>query len=303
MTNSLIRMSPSSHDSPKISIGLPVYNGELSIGKVLQSLVWQSFTDFELIISDNASTDKTGSICKEFSNQDSRIKYIKQEKNIGASENFSFVLKKALGKYFLWAAHDDIRSDNFLEVNVKFLEEHPDFVASTSPNCFEGSDSSFATVDFSIEAETGFKRFQQFLEYCWESHGIFYSLIRTDILKQCEIIGETFIAADWAIDLFLVKQGKVHRSQEGMTIFGIHGISRQANTLQLLRTYSIERFLPFYKFSCYALKISSDFSVRERLYLFIQLIRLNSSFFMVKIIRGSISGIVKALSHCYRSIR
>ena len=92
---------------PKISIGMPVYNGEGFIREALDSLLAQTFSDFELIISDNASTDATSSICSSYEAQDSRIRYVRQQENIGALANFQFVLNEAHGKYFMWAACDD----------------------------------------------------------------------------------------------------------------------------------------------------------------------------------------------------
>jgi glycosyltransferase involved in cell wall biosynthesis len=89
---------------PAISIGMPVYNGEKYIREALDSLLAQTFTDFELIISDNASTDSTSNICKEYAIRDSRIRYIRQHKNIGAIANFKFLLEQASGDFFMWAA-------------------------------------------------------------------------------------------------------------------------------------------------------------------------------------------------------
>jgi glycosyltransferase involved in cell wall biosynthesis len=107
--------------SPLVSIGLPVRNGEDYIHLTLKSLLSQSFKNFELIISDNFSTDNTEKICKKFANKDFRIRFIKQKKNIGQAENLNTVLKKSKGKYFMWAAHDDlykkIHIENLLEVH------------------------------------------------------------------------------------------------------------------------------------------------------------------------------------------
>ncbi|MFI3221238.1 MAG: glycosyltransferase family 2 protein [Methylococcales bacterium] len=104
------------NNPPKISIGMPVYNGERYIREALDSLLKQSFRDFELIISDNASTDNTNTICLEYAAKDSRIKYFRQDKNFGAGANFMFVLNHAIAEYFMWAASDDYWSDNWLEV-------------------------------------------------------------------------------------------------------------------------------------------------------------------------------------------
>ncbi|MGI0023127.1 MAG: glycosyltransferase family 2 protein, partial [Nitrososphaeraceae archaeon] len=115
---------------PKVSIGLFVYNGEKFIRKRLDSLLEQTFTDFELIISDNASTDFTSAICEEYAKKDKRVRYIHQEKNKGAIWNFIFVLQEAKSDYFVWAAVDDLLSPDFLEKNVKVLESNKNVVGS-----------------------------------------------------------------------------------------------------------------------------------------------------------------------------
>lgn len=93
---------------PVVTIGMPVYNGETFIREALDSLLAQTFTDFELIISDNASTDGTDASCRKYAERDSRIRYIRQAENRGAVANFQFVLDEAVGKYFMWAAADDM---------------------------------------------------------------------------------------------------------------------------------------------------------------------------------------------------
>src|SRR3954467_5074495 len=103
-------MTPDATKGPRLTVGLPTYNGEDYLASALDSLLAQTFTDFELIISDNASTDATESICREYAAKDARIRYIRQEKNRGAASNFRFVLDKSGGKYFMWAACDDFWS-------------------------------------------------------------------------------------------------------------------------------------------------------------------------------------------------
>ena len=93
--------------TPKVSIGMPVYNGDKFIFEALDSLLAQTFADFELIVSDNASTDRTEAICREYAARDTRIRYIRQSENRGATANFQFVLDEAVGEYFMWAAADD----------------------------------------------------------------------------------------------------------------------------------------------------------------------------------------------------
>jgi glycosyltransferase involved in cell wall biosynthesis len=106
---------PVTSNIPQVSIGMPVYNGAKFIREALDSLLAQTFTDFELIISDNASTDETEKICREYAAKDDRIRYVKQVANLGAVANFQFVLYEALGEYFMWAAADDIWADNWIK--------------------------------------------------------------------------------------------------------------------------------------------------------------------------------------------
>jgi glycosyltransferase involved in cell wall biosynthesis len=107
------------------SIGLPVYNGEKYIRQALDSLLAQDFKDFELIISDNASTDNTAEICKEYAKKDDRIRYYRNEVNIGG-DNFKKVLDLATAPYFMWAAADDVWQPDFLSSCVKMLDENKD---------------------------------------------------------------------------------------------------------------------------------------------------------------------------------
>ncbi len=106
---------------PIVSIGMPVYNGEKYIREALDSLLAQTFTDFELIISDNASNDNTQEICEEYVRQHPRIRYIRQENNNGALVNFQVVLNEAKGAFFMWAAADDIWHPQFIQTCQDFL--------------------------------------------------------------------------------------------------------------------------------------------------------------------------------------
>ena len=112
----------------KVSLGLPVYNGERFVRQAIQSVLDQTFTDFELIISDNASTDSTPDICEEFARKDPRIRYLRQEINIGAKANFNRVFEYSRGKYFKWVAADDVCGPRYLELTVAELDRDPSVV-------------------------------------------------------------------------------------------------------------------------------------------------------------------------------
>lgn len=115
---------------PLVSIGMPTYNGDEFIQNAIQSLLNQSCKNFELIISDNASSDRTQMICKEYARKDRRIRYIRQEKNIGPLNNFQFVLGQAKGKYFMWASDDDIWYKDFIKILLNFLIRNDDNVVA-----------------------------------------------------------------------------------------------------------------------------------------------------------------------------
>ena len=113
---------------PRVSIGLPVYNGENYLRAAIDSLLQQTFRDFELILCDNASTDSTGAICRDYAARDPRVRYDRHPKNIGAGRNFNHAVALARGDYFKWAAHDDLCAPDLLEQCVATLDDHPDAV-------------------------------------------------------------------------------------------------------------------------------------------------------------------------------
>lgn len=118
--------------TPRLTIGLPVYNGAHFIAHSIEALLGQSFEDFEFIISDNASTDETGDICSQYAKQDSRIRYFRQPHNIGLSPNHNFTLDEARGELFKWAAHDDLYARDLLKLCVEALDRDPEIVLAHS---------------------------------------------------------------------------------------------------------------------------------------------------------------------------
>jgi glycosyltransferase involved in cell wall biosynthesis len=109
-------------NSPRVSIGLPVCNGEKYLRAALDSILGQTYADFELIISDNASSDATDAICREYAARDRRIRYYRNPTNVGAHWNYARVLDLARSEYFKWAAHDDICHPSFLARCIEVLD-------------------------------------------------------------------------------------------------------------------------------------------------------------------------------------
>jgi len=175
---------------PQVSIGMPVFNGEKFIRDALDSLLAQTFADFELIISDNASTDSTAEICREYCKKDDRLRYFRQNENIGAVANFQFVLDSARSEIFMWAAHDDKWSKNYLldannilaDIGISFV--FPRFELR-SAQLFLSRKFDMDIFKF-VESRDKRERVLSFLALHHDSHkcNIVYSLFRTKLLKS-----------------------------------------------------------------------------------------------------------------------
>src|SRR5215471_14033382 len=99
----------------RVSLGLPVYNGQRYLAGAIQAILDQTFSDFELIICDNASTDETESICRDLAARDPRVRYHRNPANIGAAPNFNKTFELSTGEYFKWLAHDDLHEPTYLQ--------------------------------------------------------------------------------------------------------------------------------------------------------------------------------------------
>jgi len=115
-------------DYPLVSIGLPVFNGEESLDQTLDALLNQDYTNLEIIISDNGSTDRTSEICEEFLKKNPRVRYYRSSENLGSNWNFNRVADLSSGKYFMWAAEGDLHDLSFVRACVEKLEQSPEAV-------------------------------------------------------------------------------------------------------------------------------------------------------------------------------
>jgi len=211
----------------KISIGLPVYNGERFLRSKLDSIIQQTHINFELIISDNASNDETENICKEYVNKDNRIIYYRQEKNFGVTWNFEFVLEKSNGEYFMWTGVDDILLPKFIEKNIKNLKNDKKCVASISKiNSYQPNDENIQINKKDIEYSEMIKNIRNYVRprtispitgdfqtkariYLKKSScQVIYSVFKSDVIKK-SIISESFLGNDWAIFLNVLKYGNL----------------------------------------------------------------------------------------------
>jgi glycosyltransferase involved in cell wall biosynthesis len=120
------KMPESATHTPRLSIGVPVYNEERYLDGCIRSILAQTYTDFEVIICDNASTDRTHSIAREWAERDSRISVHRAERNRGAAPNFNWCFELARGELFKWSAADDILKPEYFERCVAALDANPD---------------------------------------------------------------------------------------------------------------------------------------------------------------------------------
>ncbi len=180
---------------PRVSIGLPVYNGEQFVSEAIASLLAQTFTDFELIICDNASTDRTGEICTSYAARDPRVRYVRNPNNIGAGPNYNLAFELARGEYFKWASHDDVCAPRFLEQCVAVLDREPSVVLSY-PQMVDIDEDGKTLPDRTIShiprAERGaspkpHRRLRQLLRTDYTCEEVF-GVVRSDVLRKTSLI-------------------------------------------------------------------------------------------------------------------
>ena len=177
--------------NPRVSIGLPVHNGENHLGETLETLLAQSYANFELVISDNASTDGTEEICRTYAAADPRIRYFRNEENLGASRNFNRVFQLSSGEYFKWAAHDDLCAPEFVARCVEVLESDDSVVLSFSRSK-EIDGEGVVLREYESKPRFGSPQPRiRFHECVCVSHPqiAVFGLFRTGILKRTRLIG------------------------------------------------------------------------------------------------------------------
>ena len=197
--------------APRLTIGLPVYNGEKYVAESLEALLGQTFTDFELIISDNASTDSTGDICRSFEKQDSRVRYFRQPQNVGLSPNHNFVVEQARTELFKWASNDDLYARDLVERCIDAIDKYPDVVLAHSWTAMV-DESGTVTKAFEYPLNTASHRApERFRSLLFDSGGDDdYGVMRTEVLRRTAM-KESYHHADRTIVAELSLYGRFHQ--------------------------------------------------------------------------------------------
>jgi glycosyltransferase involved in cell wall biosynthesis len=206
--------------APRLSIGLPVYNGAEYLAESIEALLGQTFEDFELIIVDNASTDQTADICRRYLERDARIRYFRHQRNIGLSPNHNFAFAQSRGEFFCWASSDDLYARDLYERCVAALDQHQDVVLAAGwtaaidsrRNLTQALDYPLATDSPSAPA-----RFRSMLFGIEADHGLIradddYGVIRSSVLRRVAPYN-SFYHADKTMMMELALHGRFHHER------------------------------------------------------------------------------------------
>ena len=210
---------------PKVSIGVPVYNGERYLGAALEAIARQTFSDFDVIICDNASTDGTAAIARAFVQRDERFRFHRNEENLGAARNFNRTFELATGEYFKWAAADDLIAPDYLEKTVPVLDADPD-VALCYTKVLVIDDDSWVVGEHLVELQhtassSPSQRFGEFIRHsptCFQVFGQF----RADVLARTPLIA-SHVGSDKTLIAEISLRGKVVYLPEPLFFSRQHG--------------------------------------------------------------------------------
>jgi len=203
---------------PRVSLGMPVYRGEGYLGAAIESILAQTFTDFELIISDNGLDDSTPEICRQYAARDPRLVLHLHETNRGGAWNFNFVFHEARGTHFKWACHDDALAPTYLERCVAVLDANPEVVLCYPKTLMIGSGNTPPVPyadDMHLISPSPAVRFEQVLfrkaQRCHPAMG----LIRREALARTDLIG-AYMSSDEILLAELALLGKYYEYPEAL---------------------------------------------------------------------------------------
>jgi glycosyltransferase involved in cell wall biosynthesis len=186
------RLGSNPRTAKRVSVGLPVFNAEQYLEQCLESILSQTYTNLELIISDNASTDATEAICRRYAARDARVRYHRNSRNHGATFNFRQVMLLSSGEYFLWAAHDDMFAPEYVERAVAVLEQNQDVVLCYSKSIeIDEHGRPLERKEQIVVADASYphQRFRALIRMDHNCETMF-GVIRADVLERTSIHGD-----------------------------------------------------------------------------------------------------------------
>ncbi len=241
-------------DKPLVSIGVPTYNRPKTLKKTLECLVNQTYSNIEIIVSDNCSTDEEVNTVINSFIKDTRVKYFKQEVNKGAIFNFNFILEKATGEFFMRLADDDWIDLNYVESCLNFLLENRDYSGAYGYARIYNSNNEFVRNDpqIKLEQKTGAERVINYLQRV-ECNGTYYGLIRKSHFPYLKT--ERQIADDWLVVARVIFLGKYKMVENANSYITTGGISTTLESItQNLNLHSSTRYFPYLSISLNVMK-------------------------------------------------
>lgn len=211
---------------PLVSIGLPVFNGEAYLAVAISSVLAQTFTDFELLICDNASTDGTSAIASSFASQDPRIRYVRNPRNLGAAPNYNLCFELARGRYFKWFAHDDRLEPDYLTRTVAAMEARSELVlCNTRVDVIDESGQRIGTYGSVLDGADCASPVERFALFVLQSHtGVdVFGLMRRAALSG-SVLHPSFHGADRALLAQLALRGPMLQLPEALHQIREHGM-------------------------------------------------------------------------------
>jgi glycosyltransferase involved in cell wall biosynthesis len=199
---------------PRLTLGLPAYNGEQFLTEAVDALLAQTFTDFELIISDNGSTDRTGQIAQRYAAQDLRVRYVRHPVNRGSSFNHNFVIEQARGEFFKWVSDDDLYAPNLLQRCIDALDTRPEISLAHAWTAFiddQGRVTDKIDYPLTTDVPDPVERFRSLL-YTQGGDDI-YGVVRMSALRQVAPFG-SYHWADRPFVAELALHGPFHNVPE-----------------------------------------------------------------------------------------
>lgn len=183
-------MLQQSAHSPLLSFAIPIRNGEHVLPELLDSLLAQDFSDFEIIVSDNASTDRTFEVCQQYVRKDKRVRYHRNQENIGLNANFNLLIKLAHGKYMRWIGGDDRLEPDYASKCIAVLEARPDAIGVTTYQDFVDDHGNRDYCEYRgrrldyPQAHRRYARMVWFMTRDYRYIDPIYTMMRRDILQQ-----------------------------------------------------------------------------------------------------------------------
>ncbi|MEP0956581.1 glycosyltransferase [Leptolyngbya sp. FACHB-1515] len=200
---------------PRITLGMPVYNGAKHIRETLDSILAQTVTDFRLVISDNASTDTTGEICREYAQRDDRIRYYRQSENLGFVNNFNFVFQPEGSPYFKWVAHDDLLKPTYLQRCLELLEQD-DSLSMAHCITLQIDEQSQEIGKYNNLRLSGDRVRDRFWAILWtiDIYEV-YGVMRSDLLTKTQLAGN-YVGSERTMLAKMLLQGNIGYVEEGL---------------------------------------------------------------------------------------